>query len=97
VRSTGCPLVVVASIMTTRSRSSNLDPFGLYDDARLYDALRRAWLVERVAAADASGQTSRFTLDSKVEEDGGNMCVLAASSLAADLPSELTHPRPSDT
>ncbi|GAA5846361.1 hypothetical protein JCM9279_001345 [Rhodotorula babjevae] len=54
---------------------SNLDPFGLYDDARLYDALRRAWLVERVAAADGSGQTSRFTLDSKVEEDGGNMSV----------------------
>ncbi|KPV74356.1 uncharacterized protein RHOBADRAFT_54195 [Rhodotorula graminis WP1] len=54
---------------------SNLDPFGLYDDARLYDALRRAWLVERVAASDGSGQTSRFTLDSKVEEDGGNMSV----------------------
>ncbi|GAA5907850.1 hypothetical protein JCM8208_001962 [Rhodotorula glutinis] len=54
---------------------SNLDPFGLYDDARLYDALRRAWLVERVAAPDDSGQTSRFTLDTKVEEDGGNMSV----------------------
>ena len=25
---------------------SNLDPFGLYDDARLWDALRRAYLVE---------------------------------------------------
>ncbi|BGP49528.1 hypothetical protein JCM10450v2_005420 [Rhodotorula kratochvilovae] len=54
---------------------SNLDPFSLYEDARLYDALRRAWLVERVAVADGSGQTSRFTLDSKVEEDGGNMSV----------------------
>ncbi|OCB92268.1 ABC protein [Sanghuangporus baumii] len=27
---------------------SNLDPFGLYDDARLWDALRRAYLVDSI-------------------------------------------------
>ncbi|GJN90211.1 hypothetical protein Rhopal_003210-T1 [Rhodotorula paludigena] len=54
---------------------SNLDPFGLYDDARLYDALRRAWLVERTAGVDGSGQASRFTLDSPVSDEGANMSV----------------------
>ncbi|BGP33345.1 hypothetical protein JCM10296v2_005143 [Rhodotorula toruloides] len=52
---------------------SNLDPFGLYDDARLYDALRRSWLVDRTAGADGSGQVSRFTLDTRVEDEGANM------------------------
>ncbi|GEM08785.1 ABC transporter [Rhodotorula toruloides] len=52
---------------------SNLDPFGLYDDARLYDALRRSWLVDRTAGADGSGQISRFTLDTRVEDEGANM------------------------
>ncbi|GAA5898535.1 hypothetical protein JCM6882_007809 [Rhodosporidiobolus microsporus] len=54
---------------------SNLDPFGVYDDARLYDALRRSWLVERTADADGGGQVSRFTLDTKVEEEGANLSV----------------------
>lgn len=30
---------------------SNIDPFGEYDDARLWDALRRAWLVDPVELA----------------------------------------------
>ncbi|GAA5888140.1 hypothetical protein JCM5296_005447 [Sporobolomyces johnsonii] len=54
---------------------SNLDPFNLYDDARLWDALRRSWLVEREAAVDGSGQISRFTLDTAVEDEGANMSV----------------------
>ncbi|CEQ41587.1 SPOSA6832_03323, partial [Sporobolomyces salmonicolor] len=54
---------------------SNLDPFNLYDDARLWDALRRSWLVEREAAVDGSGQVSRFTLDTAVEDEGANMSV----------------------
>ncbi|GAA5962545.1 hypothetical protein JCM21900_003672 [Sporobolomyces salmonicolor] len=54
---------------------SNLDPFNLYDDARLWDALRRSWLVEREATVDGSGQVSRFTLDTAVEDEGANMSV----------------------
>ncbi|GAA6015718.1 hypothetical protein JCM10207_008773 [Rhodosporidiobolus poonsookiae] len=54
---------------------SNLDPFSEYDDARLYDALRRSWLVDRTDNADGSGQASRFSLDSKVEDEGANMSV----------------------
>ncbi|GAA6028671.1 hypothetical protein JCM8097_007340 [Rhodosporidiobolus ruineniae] len=54
---------------------SNLDPFGKFDDARLYDALRRSWLVERTAAKDGSGQVSRFTLDTRIEDEGANLSV----------------------
>ena len=66
---------------------SNLDPFGVYDDAKLWDALKRAYLVEERRQpsldqqdddATLSGQrtpTRRFTLDSVVEDEGGNLSV----------------------
>ncbi|EJU01052.1 ABC protein [Dacryopinax primogenitus] len=36
---------------------SNLDPFGLYDDARLWDALRRSYLVESPALPVSSASS----------------------------------------
>ncbi|CUA69652.1 ABC transporter C family member 12 [Rhizoctonia solani] len=66
---------------------SNLDPFGVYDDARLWDALKRAYLVDRPTAAQeisADGEdvpsgaqtpVNRFTLDTVIEEEGGNLSV----------------------
>ncbi|KAF8598170.1 ABC transporter [Ceratobasidium sp. AG-I] len=67
---------------------SNLDPFGIYDDARLWDALKRAYLVDRPPAAGkdiledgesvpsgAQTPVNRFTLDTAVEEEGGNLSV----------------------
>jgi ABC-type multidrug transport system fused ATPase/permease subunit len=65
---------------------SNLDPFGTYDDARLWDALKRAYLVDRPTAvreildeedAPSGAQTpvNRFTLDTVIEEEGGNLSV----------------------
>ncbi|KAH7334391.1 ABC transporter [Rhizoctonia solani] len=66
---------------------SNLDPFGVYDDARLWDALKRAYLVDRPTAAreiSADGEdvpsgaqtpVNRFTLDTVIEEEGGNLSV----------------------
>ncbi|KAF8756166.1 ABC transporter [Rhizoctonia solani] len=65
---------------------SNLDPFGVYDDARLWDALKRAYLVDRPTAAQevvgdgdipSGAQTpmNRFTLDTVIEEEGGNLSV----------------------
>ena len=43
---------------------SNLDPFGLYDDARLWDALRRAYLVDNF---DEPG-TGKFSQDIKQDD-----------------------------
>ncbi|KWU44771.1 ABC transporter [Rhodotorula sp. JG-1b] len=54
---------------------SNLDPFGLYDDARLWDALRRSWLVDRTSGTDNVAEASRFTLDTPIEDEGANLSV----------------------
>ncbi|PWN19482.1 putative YOR1-ABC transporter [Microstroma glucosiphilum] len=73
---------------------SNLDPFGEYDDARLNDALKRAYLNDDSEEVSEEGPDSadtsaialpsgsekpkkkaaqRFSLDSIVEEEGGNL------------------------
>ncbi|EPQ54017.1 ABC transporter [Gloeophyllum trabeum ATCC 11539] len=63
---------------------SNLDPFGLHDDARLWDALKRAYLVEDRKQTSFDGpdgpegaQTpvNRFTLDSPIEDEGCNLSI----------------------
>jgi len=68
---------------------SNLDPFGRYDDAMLWDALRRAHLidttersnakvaddVEQTTSETSSAVVPRFTLDTVVEEEGANLSV----------------------
>ncbi|KAI5476304.1 ABC transporter [Pseudohyphozyma bogoriensis] len=62
------------SILFNGTLRSNLDPFGDYDDATLWSALKRAWLVER-ETGEGGGQVSRFTLDTVVEDEGLNMSV----------------------
>ena len=70
---------------------SNLDPFGQHDDARLWDALRRSYLVEdakrvspvmsevddeeRPGTGDMTPNAPRFTLDSSIEEEGSNLSI----------------------
>ncbi|KAK7690819.1 hypothetical protein QCA50_005920 [Cerrena zonata] len=64
---------------------SNLDPFGQHDDATLWDALKRAYLVDDrkpnsldqddATTSGASTPVNRFTLDSPVEDEGGNLSV----------------------
>lgn len=55
---------------------SNLDPFNEHDDAHLWESLRRAHLVEGEIAStstdSAEQNTSRFTLDQGVEDEGLN-------------------------
>ena len=62
---------------------SNLDPFGLHDDARLWDALKRAYLVEdrKPGSIDGTEESfnpnagNRFSLDSPIEDEGGNLSI----------------------
>jgi ABC-type multidrug transport system fused ATPase/permease subunit len=65
---------------------SNLDPFGKHDDVRLWDALKRSYLVEDRKSTslelspgrpstDARGAQATFTLDSAVDDEGGNLSV----------------------
>ena len=61
---------------------SNLDPFDQFDDARLWDALKRSYLVENMKPQDATEEgepeavvSGRFTLDTVIEDEGSNLSV----------------------
>ena len=60
---------------------SNLDPFNLHDDATLWDALKRSYLVEStncdsmITKEKESAGPSRFSLDTIIEDEGGNLSV----------------------
>lgn len=60
----------------------NLDPFSVYDDARLWDALKRAHLVEPSKsdssiekASESDLYSGRFTLDMQIQDEGSNLSV----------------------
>ena len=64
-----------------------LDPFSLYDDARLWDALRRSFLVEQHSlpnSNDISEESSagRITLETIIETGGSNLSVGEKSLLS---------------
>jgi len=61
---------------------TNLDPFGQHDDTKLWDALRRSYLIDNVKQAslpapdetvDGQTSTNRFTLDTIIEDEGANL------------------------
>ena len=61
---------------------SNLDPFDQFDDAKLWDALKRSYLVDNVKPQDTTEEgepeaaaPSRFTLDTVIEDEGSNLSV----------------------
>ncbi|KAJ7040911.1 ABC protein [Mycena alexandri] len=63
-----------------------LDPFSKYDDARLWDALRRSYLVETrpstPEAPELPESQHRLTLDTVIETDGANLSVGERSLLS---------------
>jgi len=61
-----------------------LDPFSLYDDARLWDALIRSFLVEEPNSKDTSEESSagRIALDTVIETGGSNLSVGERSLLS---------------
>ncbi|EIW68338.1 hypothetical protein TREMEDRAFT_32323 [Tremella mesenterica DSM 1558] len=54
---------------------SNIDPFHTRTDLELYDTLKRAHLVSSDSSLDGQSQGNRFTLDTVIEEEGGNLSV----------------------
>lgn len=72
-------------LLVSGTLRSNLDPFGLHDDATLWDALKRSYLAEDIrhhsidqdddTTLGARTPTSRFSLDSPIEDEGGNLSV----------------------
>nr|CAD98883.1 ABC protein [Phanerodontia chrysosporium] len=65
---------------------SNLDPFNMYDDARLWDALRRSYLIESTTPDETvdvkDTNKTRFTLDTLIESEGANLSVGERSLLS---------------
>ncbi|KJA26268.1 hypothetical protein HYPSUDRAFT_36540 [Hypholoma sublateritium FD-334 SS-4] len=60
-----------------------LDPFSVYDDARLWDALRRSYLVEEAPTVEVESDIApRITLDTVIEADGANLSVGERSLLS---------------
>ncbi|PSR72964.1 hypothetical protein PHLCEN_2v11201 [Hermanssonia centrifuga] len=83
----GLAIIPQDPLLFSGTLRTNLDPFGDHDDARLWDALKRSYLVEDrrqysfeggdddATLAGARTPTSRFSLDSLVEDEGGNLSV----------------------
>ncbi len=85
-------LVTHSLISNLGTIRSNLDPFSVYDDARLWDALRRSYLVDPAAiqgerpsdntASGTSIPSGRFSLDTVIEAEGANLSVGERSLLS---------------
>jgi len=79
----GLAIIPQEPLLFSGTMRSNLDPFNLADDATLWDALRRAYLVEpaKHEAADDDAPTgsntpvNQFTLDTVIEDEGQNLSV----------------------
>lgn len=80
------PLIHLWSVSGTLR--SNLDPFNVHDDARLWDALKRSYLVNQIPGQQSptepdhqtglsipSGSNPRFSLDSPIEVEGANLSI----------------------
>lgn len=69
---------------------SNLDPFSMFDDAHLWDALRRSYLVGTSTRSsldmqpldETEDRSEKFTLDTIIESDGANLSVGERSLLS---------------
>ena len=74
--------MLIHSLLVFGTLRSSPDPFGLHDDARLWDALKRSYLVETSKADNGNGfsegtltPVNRFTLDSVIEDEGNNLSI----------------------
>jgi ABC-type multidrug transport system fused ATPase/permease subunit len=79
----GISIIPQDPLLFSGTLRSNVDPFQTKSDVELYDTLRRAHLISSSNAAarvsmDAGAvgaSTGRFTLDTVIEEEGGNLSV----------------------
>ncbi|KAK7032834.1 oligomycin resistance ATP-dependent permease YOR1 [Favolaschia claudopus] len=80
---TGLSIIPQDPLLFSGTLRSNLDPFNLHDDATLWDALRRSYLVEPVkpqgsideGPSGVNTPMNKFTLDSVIEDEGQNLSV----------------------
>ncbi|TYJ53514.1 hypothetical protein B9479_005845 [Cryptococcus floricola] len=70
----GISIIPQDPLLFSGTLRSNVDPFGTKTDAELYDTLRRAHLITSSPGGTVS-DSSRFNLDTVIEEEGGNLSV----------------------
>jgi len=79
----GLAIIPQDPLLFSGTLRSNLDPFSLEDDATLWDALRRSYLVDTTKRESAYDDPStgtntpvnKFTLDTVIEDEGQNLSV----------------------
>ncbi|KAJ7116424.1 ABC transporter [Mycena epipterygia] len=79
----GLAIIPQDPLLFSGTMRTNLDPFNLADDATLWDALRRAYLVDSTKREGADDETpagsntpvNKFTLDTVIEDEGNNLSV----------------------
>ncbi|KAG2035930.1 ABC transporter [Suillus americanus] len=79
----GLSIIPQDAFLFSGTLRTNLDPFELHDDAKLYDAMKRAYLVDSnsdlpstSASPPAEGQSApRFSLDSPIDDEGSNLSI----------------------
>ncbi|KAJ7086114.1 ABC transporter [Mycena belliarum] len=85
----GLAIIAQEPLLFSGTLRTNLDPFNLLDDATLWDALRRSYLVEPSKPDGTDGETTgantpvnKFTLDTVIEDEGNNLSVGQRSLVA---------------
>ncbi|WWC63484.1 uncharacterized protein I303_106087 [Kwoniella dejecticola CBS 10117] len=79
----GISIIPQDPLLFSGTLRSNIDPFNTKSDAELYDTLRRAHLISNSPRPSTSNRlemsnessSKRFTLDTVIEEEGGNLSV----------------------
>ncbi|KAJ7678475.1 ABC transporter [Mycena rosella] len=79
----GLAIIPQEPLLFSGTLRTNLDPFNLADDATLWDALRRSYLIEPTKQDGLDDETptgsstpiNKFTLDTVIEDEGNNLSV----------------------
>ncbi|KAF7312085.1 ABC transporter protein [Mycena indigotica] len=79
----GLAIIPQDPLLFSGTLRTNLDPFNLADDATLWDALRRSYLVDTPKRESTSSEpgtgantpVNKFTLDTPIEDEGQNLSV----------------------
>ncbi|KAF8623627.1 hypothetical protein AX17_007328 [Amanita inopinata Kibby_2008] len=83
----GLAIIPQDPLLFSGTLRTNLDPFGQHDDAKLWDALKRSYLVDNDKHVtshtssdddtehDVHTPTNRFTLDSAIDDEGANLSI----------------------
>ena len=80
---------ILTSAIDSGTLRSNLDPFGIYDDARLWDALRRSYLVDNNKRMASGAKDEEGGIDGDEDHRGTGSISRNAPRFTLDTPIEV--------